>query len=103
MTIIMIGVGVYIGAPMILFFVWRFTFGRGGKRSDRGIVGRNEFQGDLDPVGICSCCWSTTCGARIETLVCFPCITAESIVKTSEPDGPRPPQIHWVFLHTMLI
>lgn len=103
MDLIMVGAGIYLGAPIVIFIVWRFTLGRGGKRSERGIVDRSSFQGDLDPVSICSCTWSVTCAARMETLLCCPCVTAENIVKTSEPDGPRPPQIHWVFLHMMLI
>lgn len=91
-------IGAVFLLDIIIFFFWRLTCGNYGRRSERGHVKRTEFQGDFEPVNLCNCLWSLTCKARLESMFCNPCMLAENITKTSNPE-PRPPPLFKTFCH----
>jgi len=88
---------------LIKFLFWRFICGNGSKRSDRGHVDRRSFQGDMDPVATCSCCWSLSFMARIEMFLCPECVLAEVIVRTGDPEGKRPAYMIKTGFHSLVI
>lgn len=94
-------IGVDLGVYILFFGLWWLIFG-GKQRSNSGRVNSDEFGGDMDPLGICTCCTSIPVLNKLESIFCSPCMLAENIEKVRHPDQ-RPPRAFGTFLQAILL